>query len=64
VPVTADAIAGVLAGGPVPDLIAPFLPGRFAPPAAGVPASRATGPAARGYGPAAAGAYHPEGGPS
>jgi glycine oxidase len=64
VPVTADAIAGVLAGGPVPDLIAPFLPGRFAPLAAGVPASRATGPAARGYGPAAAGAYHPEGGPS
>jgi glycine oxidase len=46
VPVTADSIAGVLAGGPVPDLIAPFSPDRFAPPVAGVPAAHAaeTGP--------------------
>jgi glycine oxidase len=46
VPVTADSVAAVLAGGPVPELIAPFSPGRFAPPAAGVPAAHAaeTGP--------------------
>jgi glycine oxidase len=46
VPVTADSIARVLAGGPVPDLIAPFSPDRFAPPVAGVPAAHAveTGP--------------------
>jgi glycine oxidase len=46
VPVTADAIAGVLAGEPVPDVIVPFSPGRFAPPVAGVPAAHAaeTGP--------------------
>jgi len=46
VPVTADSVAAVLAGGPVPDIIAPFSPGRFAPPVAGVPAAHAaeTGP--------------------
>ncbi len=47
VPVTAEAIALVLAGGPVPDLIAPFSPGRFAPPVAGVPAAHAADVAVR-----------------
>ncbi|HZD38058.1 MAG TPA: glycine oxidase ThiO, partial [Actinomycetes bacterium] len=46
VPVTADSITAVLAGGPVPDLIAPFSPDRFAPPVPGMPAAHAaeTGP--------------------
>jgi len=62
VPVTADAIAGVLAGGPVPELIAPFSPGRFAPPVAGVPAAHAaeTGPRSQHRG---EGGLHAEGGP-
>jgi glycine oxidase len=34
VPVTAEGIATILAGNPVPDLIAPFSPSRFAPPVA------------------------------
>jgi glycine oxidase len=63
VPVTADAIAGVLAGGPVPELIAPFLPGRFALPAAGLPAAHATEPATRSDRPAAGSAHRAEGGP-
>jgi glycine oxidase len=62
VPVTADAIAGMLTGGPVPELIAPFLPGRFALPAAGVPAAPATEPAARSDRPAAGSAHRAEGG--
>jgi glycine oxidase len=62
VPVTADAIAGMLTGGPVPELIAPFLPGRFALPAAGVPAAQATEPAARSDRPAAGSAHRAEGG--
>lgn len=41
VPVTADAIAELLAGGTVPEAIAPFSPGRFAAPAGGVPAGHA-----------------------
>jgi glycine oxidase len=43
VPVTADAIAGLLAGGPAPKAIAPFSPRRFAPPAPGLPAAHVEG---------------------
>jgi glycine oxidase len=43
-PVTADAVAELLATGRVPDLIAPFAPGRFA---GGVPAPAGTERSAR-----------------
>jgi glycine oxidase len=64
VPVTAEGIATILAGNPVPDLIAPFSPSRFAPPIA-VPATphhhevqaapTASGPVGSGSGPAGPG---------
>ena len=44
-PVTADAIGALAAGDPVPALLQPFLPDRFAPVQAGV--GQHTGPAAR-----------------
>jgi glycine oxidase len=69
VPVTAEGIAAVLAGNPVPDLIAPFSPTRFAPPMAIAPIVHHTHPAATGgageppTGTHAGGAPHPGGGP-
>jgi hypothetical protein len=48
VPVTAEGVATILAGNPVPDLIAPFSPTRFAPPMAVAPTAHQTEAAAQG----------------
>jgi len=48
VPVTAEGVATILAGNPVPDLIAPFSPTRFAPPMAVAPTVHHAGGATQG----------------